>query len=72
MNPSNPSAPGNEITRRNFMKKSALTVGAITVLGQGTGLASGSSRNVHFFWDANGDGKCDRCGSTTPGIHATF
>ena len=33
----------NGITRRNFMKKSALTVSAITLLGQGTGLASGSS-----------------------------
>lgn len=32
----------NSITRRNFMKKSALTVGAITLLGQGIGLAAGS------------------------------
>ena len=31
------------ITRRNFMKNTALTVGAVTLLGQGIGLAAGSS-----------------------------
>ena len=33
----------NGITRRNFMKKTALSVGAVTLLGQGIGLAAGSS-----------------------------
>jgi hypothetical protein len=32
----------NSITRRNFMKKTALTAGAVTLLGQGVSLASGS------------------------------
>jgi hypothetical protein len=44
MNPTDqspdPVSPFNQLTRRNFMKKSALTVGAITILGQGTGLAA--------------------------------
>lgn len=39
MNTENPSATCS--TRRNFMKKSALTVAAISLLGQGTGLAQG-------------------------------
>ena len=36
---SNPHSETNEITRRTFMKKSALTVGAVTILGQGVGFA---------------------------------
>jgi hypothetical protein len=39
--PSNPDSTSNEITRRSFMKKSALTVGALAILGQGIGLAIG-------------------------------
>jgi hypothetical protein len=46
MNPSdrrsNPVSTSNEITRRDFMKKSALTAGAISVLGQGIGFADPS------------------------------
>ncbi len=37
--PSNPVSTSNEITRRSFMKKTALTAGAITLLGQGVGFA---------------------------------
>ncbi len=43
MNPSNDPAPGNGITRRSFMKKSALTIGAVTILARGEGLANPSS-----------------------------
>lgn len=32
-------ASANDITRRNFMKKSAMSVGAITLLGQGIGFS---------------------------------
>lgn len=39
-----PAMPAvNPITRRDFMKKSALTAGAITLLGQGTGFANPAS-----------------------------
>lgn len=44
----------NFITRRDFMKKSALTVGAITLLSQGIGLAAGSggsSSGSSDLWD---------------------
>ncbi|TAG10342.1 MAG: twin-arginine translocation signal domain-containing protein [Verrucomicrobia bacterium] len=51
----------NEITRRNFMKKSSLTVGAIMFLSQGTALAqssgsgSGSGRgNCNHDWAEDG------------------
>ncbi len=37
--PSNPLPTSNGLTRRSFVKKSALTVGAVTLLGQGVGLA---------------------------------
>lgn len=40
----------NFITRRDFMKKSALTVGAITLLSQGIGLAAGSSGSGGLSW----------------------
>lgn len=33
----------NTITRRNFMKKTILTTGAVMLLAQGVGLANGSS-----------------------------
>jgi hypothetical protein len=39
----NPSQASNALTRRNFMKKSALTVGAITLLSQGIALAEKKS-----------------------------
>jgi hypothetical protein len=42
------------ITRRDFMKKSALTVGAITLLSQGIGLASGTG-GASSWWDM----RCD-------------
>lgn len=35
-----PASSPHEITRRNFMKKTALTMGAITLLGQGAALAA--------------------------------
>jgi hypothetical protein len=35
-----PASSSTEITRRSFMKKSALTAGAITVLGAGNGFAN--------------------------------
>ncbi|MES2659324.1 MAG: twin-arginine translocation signal domain-containing protein [Verrucomicrobiota bacterium] len=48
MNPTDqspdPVSPTNEITRRNFMKKSALTVGAATILGKGMAVATGTSK----------------------------
>jgi hypothetical protein len=37
------SSSTNELTRRSFMKKTALTVGAVTILGQGVGFAAGAS-----------------------------
>jgi len=46
MNPLNPPAPGHDITRRNFMKKSALTVGAVTILAQGIGIAADSFSSI--------------------------
>jgi len=46
MNPLNPPAPGHDITRRNFMKKSALTVGAVALLGRGVGLANQYSGQI--------------------------
>ena len=46
----------NGITRRNFMKKTALTVGAVTILGQGIGLAVTTSTRV-----------CSQGGTCTPG-----
>jgi hypothetical protein len=36
----------NDITRRSFLKKSALTAGAITLLGQGIGLAANPSSKL--------------------------
>jgi hypothetical protein len=47
MNPSDPAT--DFITRRDFMKKSALTVGAITILSQGIGLAAGLG--LSSWWD---------------------
>jgi hypothetical protein len=41
--------PSNEITRRSFMKKSALTAGAVTLLGHGVGFADPSSSSP-FIW----------------------
>jgi hypothetical protein len=41
------------ITRRDFMKKSALTVGAITLLSQGIGLASGTGGGSSYYLKAN-------------------
>lgn len=37
------------ITRRDFMKKSALTAGAITLLSQGIGLASGTGGGSSYY-----------------------
>jgi hypothetical protein len=54
MNQSNRPTSGNEITRRNFMKKSALTVGAISVLGQGIALAQISGNPlwwIDYEWE---------------------
>ena len=46
----------NSITRRSFMKKTALTAGAITLLGRGTGLAAitiGSDGTIHVSGSPN-------------------
>lgn len=51
------------ITRRDFMKRSALTVGAITLLSQGIGLASGTGGSS--WWDM-------RCVSPQPGFESDF
>lgn len=46
-----PAMPAvNPITRRNFMKKTALTAGAITLLGQGVGFADPSSASQNVWW----------------------
>ena len=39
----------NSVTRRNFMKKTALTTGAIMLLARGVSLAAGSS--ISGFWN---------------------
>ena len=62
----------NGITRRNFMKKTALTAGAVTLLGQGVGLAQGSSSPVwwtKFQWSAKGDYQVD--GTATDDVATT-
>lgn len=47
----NSVSTNSEITRRNFMKKSLLTAGAVTFLAQGVGLAAGSSSgNYKHVW----------------------
>jgi hypothetical protein len=57
MNPSDPSLPNN-ITRRNFMKQSALTVGAVTLLARGTGLATEASQSQKWPPDCSEGGEC--------------
>lgn len=54
-NPSNPLPTSNGLTRRSFMKKSALTVGAVAILGQGIGLAieDGGSGNGSYRMKCN-------------------
>ena len=61
---SNPHQETNEITRHTFMKKYALTVRAVTILGQRSGFAlSANTSGCSHTWDENGGveqsaGKC--------------
>lgn len=49
--PSNPTV--NIFTRRSFMKTSALTVGAVALLSQGTALAVEGAASSSIWWDMN-------------------
>lgn len=66
----NPSASSNNgITRRNFMKKSALTVGAITILSQGTGFATEGNSGDYSSWysyDGSYDSSYDLAANDCP------
>lgn len=69
----------NDITRRNFMKKSGLTAGAVTFLGRGLCIAAGTSVPCqhnwipveyivevvpNYKWDKVAFDQCTKCGAT--------
>ena len=57
----------NGITRRNFMKKTALTVGAVTILGQGIGFSqNGSSPTIKKIYTTKEKRRFFVPGSTQP------